>query len=69
MIPIEYIYVLLGLIYLSRFTRATNTIFLICIVMIVNMLSIVSSVVDFGFVVIYGYVGFMNQWRQKDDNS
>lgn len=69
MIPIEYIYVLLGLIYLSRFTRATNTIFLICIVMIVDMLSIVSSVVDFGFVVIYGYVGFMNQWRQKDDNS
>lgn len=69
MIPIEYIYVLLGLIYLSRFTRATNTIFLICIVMIVHMLSIVSSVVDFGFVVIYGYVGFMNQWRQKDDNS
>lgn len=69
MIPIEYIYVLLGLIYLSRSARATNTIFLICIVMIVDMLSIVSSVVDFGFVVIYGYVGFMNQWRQKDDNS
>lgn len=69
MIPIEYIYVLLGLIYLSRSTRATNTIFLICIVMIVDMLSIVSSVVDFGFVVIYGYLGFMNQWRQKDDDS
>lgn len=69
MIPIEYIYILLGLIYLSRSTRATNTIFLICIVMIVDMLSIVSSVVDFGFVVIYGYVGFMNQWRQKDDDS
>ena len=65
MIETSYLYVLIALIYMAKDSRLNMEIFLVSIVMILQILTNVTGVIDLAFACIYGYLAL--QIRQKGE--
>lgn len=65
MIETAYLYVLIALIYMAKDSRLNMEIFLVSIVMILQIISNVTSVIDLAFACIYGFLAL--QIRQKGE--
>lgn len=65
MIDTAYLYVLIALIYMAKDSRLTMEIFLVSLVMILQIISNVTSVIDLAFACIYGFLAL--QIRQKGE--
>ena len=65
MIDTAYLYVLIALIYMAKDSKLNMEIFLVSIVMILQIITNVTSVIDLAFACIYGYLAL--QIRQKGE--
>lgn len=65
MIETAYLYVLVALIYMAKDSRLNMEIFLVSIVMILQIISNVTSVIDLAFACIYGFLAL--QIRQNGE--